>query len=159
MKIMRLMVGAVIMSSLLFPSACFAVDDTGIVVRISDYSMPSSAKVGQSKEYSATIEYSMKVIGVELPWLGKYHVEVPTLFGKPVYEEGEFSSFSFTKKTGSQTGKSVWQGSKPTSGWGSKEVFATFTAKASTKGSSQAYIGTGPNTFPNANKYKSVTVK
>lgn len=128
-------------------------------VKFTSKSLPSSATVGSTSTFSATIEYDSEIYTVPTPQQGKFHVEVPRLYNLPSFYSGSLSGWNFTAKTGARTGKSVWEANKGFFILGVEKRSATFKAKGVSKGSSQSYIGTGPGTAPAAHHLQSVTVK
>lgn len=121
--------------------------------------LPSTGYVNSTSSFSAKIEYDSTIYGIPTPAQGKFHVEIPRLYKLPTFYEGSITKWNFTAKTGSRTGKAVWEANKGFFILGVERRDATFRAKGDKKGSSQSYIGTGPWTSPAAHYYKNVNVK
>lgn len=128
-------------------------------VKFVSKSLPTTGYVGKTSTFKANIEYDTEIYGIPAPLRGKFHVEVPRLYKLPTFDSGSLSGWNFTAKTGSRTGKAVWEANKGFAVWGTERRSATFKATGSKKGKSQSYIGTGPGTSPAAHEIKSVAVK
>jgi len=141
-----------------FALTLLATTASAFSVTFSSVNLPFNGWVGASSTFSANIRYDSRVQGIPLPADGHFHVEIPRLYRLPTITSGSWPTWDFTARTGSMTGAVAWEGRRSFFVFGEITREATFTAIAEARGTSQSYIGTGPNVLIGANFFRTVTV-
>jgi hypothetical protein len=93
--------------------------------------------------FSAEIEYESNAQGMPLPMYNTFHIEVDrNLFARPLYQGGSFTSMNFVIKTGTMTGRWVWESHQGFIYLGTVRRHAEVTAQATwPPGTGQNFIG------------------